>query len=748
MTNRGQSDLIGSILLLSLITLIVSGAGVFVISQWQEDIGNEPVANVESEMTPVSIILKHRGGNEIHPENTTIRLVGVNDSVELKNELYPGGRQSLNFTRSSGTIQVYIIDNSSGTVLHSATHTVRNPFAGLFFSVDGWTEPVYLLEGYPANYSVKKEYEFGPPDLFTESASVSIDDESISRVDEENTEITGLRTGETSLTVEADGSRGETRVVVLESDPALDIDSNVTTTGVKSADLDMDLIDLAGLPEVSLTAEYWPSHVFDENPDNNSDFVLADGTFYNPPDYRDEPAGYTHNEGYVHDNVPLDEGETRTYTFFNPDSGADYGWYLRDGPQEGTGDGVDNFVRPYVRDYGNNVPDGKYRVEVTLSEDGSSLDVVLFDAATGGTIVREDRNIDVSEHDELYFSSLGYFGTDYNRDSLRLIGIDTYTDKRTVQVKSQADIERLYTESISDLAIDRDYTLVASGDQDVGGHTVSSTEQLGFGTRSQTVETIGVDILGPTSVNATSELVDLGDVDQTDLAFNYWPSRFFNQDPSNNSDYVVSGGGYYTPYDDDEPSGYIHQGGFVHDNIPLDEGETRTYTFYEPNSGADYAWYIRDGKQTDPDGRIENDIRPYVRGYDTPVPNGDYRVEVTLSGDGDSLDVVLFDEATGGAIVREDRDIDVSDHDEVYFSSLGLFGTDYDRSSLRLTGIDTFTTRDQIRVANDVTTEQTFKKELKVDSGRGYRYYAYSEEAVDSIKINSTGEIITFRNGG
>ena len=192
----------------------------------------------------------------------------------------------------------------------------------------------------------------------------------------------------------------------------------------------------------------------------------------------------------------------------------------------------------------------------------------------------------------------------------------------------------------------------------------------------------------------------------------------------------------------------LFRSGFIHDNLPLDRGETRTYTFYNPGSGADYSWYLRDGKQTDPDGRIENDVRPYVRDYDTSVPNGNYRVEVTLSGDGNSLDVVLFDEATGGSIVREDRDIDVSDNDELYFSSLGLFGTDYDRSSLRLTGIDTFTTRDQIRVANDVTTEQTFKKELKVDSGRGYRYYAYSEEAVDSIKINSTGEIITFRNGG
>lgn len=370
MLDRGQSNVVGAILLLSLVTVTVGGTGMIALSQWEDDIGYEPMTNIESEMTSVNLTLEHRTGEALYPENTTIRVVGVNDSVEMEDVLSPGGRQTIGFNRSTGSVKLYIIDDSTGTVLHSDTHTIRNPFVGLFFSVDGFTQPVYLLEGHSANYSVEKAYEFGSPDIFTRDARINIGDGSISSVDEGDTTITGVQTGETSLTVEADGSTGETQVIVLESDPALDVDSDVTTTGVKSADLDMDLLDLAGLPQVSLTAEYWPSHVFNERPNNNSDFVLADGGYYTP--YGDEPSGYTHKDGYVHDNVPLDEGETRTYRFFDPGSGADYAWYLREGQQEDT-DGLDDYT-DYVRDYNNNVPDGAYRVEVTLSEDGDSID--------------------------------------------------------------------------------------------------------------------------------------------------------------------------------------------------------------------------------------------------------------------------------------------------------------------------------------------------------------------------------------
>jgi uncharacterized short protein YbdD (DUF466 family) len=740
MLDRGQSNVVGAILLLSLVTVTVGGTGMIALSQWEDDIGYEPMTNIESEMTSVNLTLEHRTGEALYPENTTIRVVGVNDSVEMEDVLSPGGRQTIGFNRSTGSVKLYIIDDSTGTVLHSDTHTIRNPFVGLFFSVDGFTQPVYLLEGHSANYSVEKAYEFGSPDIFTRDARINIGDGSISSVDEGDTTITGVQTGETSLTVEADGSTGETQVIVLESDPALDVDSDVTTTGVKSADLDMDLLDLAGLPQVSLTAEYWPSHVFNERPNNNSDFVLADGGYYTP--YGDEPSGYTHKDGYVHDNVPLDEGETRTYRFFDPGSGADYAWYLREGQQEDT-DGLDDYT-DYVRDYNNNVPDGAYRVEVTLSEDGDSIDVVLYDEASGGNIVREDRDLDVSDYDELYFTSYAHIGNDYNRRSLRLTGIDTYTANKTVQVDSKADVERLYSESLSNLDMDRDYRLTAKADQEIGGQTVSSTESLTFGTRTSTVETVGVNVLGPKSIEATGELVDLGDLDQTDLLFEYWPSRFFNRDSTNNGDYVISNGGYYTPNDDDEPSGYTHKEGYVHDNVPLDEGETRTYTFYDRGSGADYAWSLRDSVSEDPD-ELSGYIGTSVRDYNNNVPDGAYRVEVTLSEDGDSIDVVLYDEASGGNIVREDRDLDVSDHDELYFTSYGYFGYDYNRRSLRLTGIDTYTAKERVTAENAVESEKMYSSEINgLEPDRHYRLSAYTEAENDGVTVTDTGDPVEF----
>jgi len=741
MLDRGQSNVVGAILLLSLVTVTVGGTGMIALSQWEDDIGYEPMTNIESEMTSVNLTLEHRTGEALYPENTTIRVVGVNDSVEMEDVLSPGGRQTIGFNRSTGSVKLYIIDDSTGTVLHSDTHTIRNPFVGLFFSVDGFTQPVYLLEGHSANYSVEKAYEFGSPDIFTRDARINIGDGSISSVDEGDTTITGVQTGETSLTVEADGSTGETQVIVLESDPALDVDSDVTTTGVKSADLDMDLLDLAGLPQVSLTAEYWPSHVFNERPNNNSDFVLADGGYYTP--YGDEPSGYTHKDGYVHDNVPLDEGETRTYRFFDPGSGADYAWYLREGQQEDT-DGLDDYT-DYVRDYNNNVPDGAYRVEVTLSEDGDSIDVVLYDEASGGNIVREDRDLDVSDYDELYFSSYGYFGNDYNRHSLRLTGIDEYSNTETVQTASATSSEQVYTEEITEVEPNRDYVLTAYAESNVDS-VGDSGDMVDFGLDGQTVETVSVTNLKNKKVQVTGELTDLGDLQQADLYIDYWQSHIFNANPTNNSDHVIADGKYYAP--SDEPNGYIHNDQFVHDNAALEKGETRTYTYYNPGSGAKYSWYLRDGEQLEPDGGVDNSIDTSVRDYYTSVPNDKYRIEVTLSQNGKDLDVVLFDSATGGNIVREDRNIDVSGHKDLYFTTYGYFGDDYDRYSLRLIGIDTFSDQDRVRVEKDVTTEQTYTTDINVDVGRGYRYQAYSEELVGGYNVNSTGGVIAYRNGG
>jgi hypothetical protein len=150
----------------------------------------------------------------------------------------------------------------------------------------------------------------------------------------------------------------------------------------------------------------------------------------------------------------------------------------------------------------------------------------------------------------------------------------------------------------------------------------------------------------------------------------------------------------------------------------------------------------------EPDGGVDNSIDTSVRDYDTSVPNDKYRIEVTLSQNGKDLDVVLFDSATGGNIVREDRNIDVSGHKDLYFTTHGYFGDDYDRNSLRLIGIDTFSDQDRVRVEKDVTTEQTYTTDINVDVGRGYRYQAYSEELVGGYNVNSTGGVIAYRNGG
>jgi hypothetical protein len=220
-----------------------------------------------------------------------------------------------------------------------------------------------------------------------------------------------------------------------------------------------------------------------------------------------------------------------------------------------------------------NLPADRYRIEVTLSDDGSTADVVLYNEPKVGTVVKAERDISVGSYSELYFSSYEYSG-DYDQQSLRLLDIETYSATQTAI--SANETAGPFHAALTGLELDRDYAVRARSKNDsVDPPVTSAGDVVTFSTNSPIVETHDVSASGARAVNATGEVKDLGGLRRANLSFAYWPSRIFNEQSTNNSDSVLADGEFWTNGAD----GYAHDNDYVHDNRPLEDGETRTYVF-------------------------------------------------------------------------------------------------------------------------------------------------------------------------
>jgi len=107
--NRAQSDSIGVILLVAVISLTITTTGVVVLTEWQSGIDQGPVASIDSEITPINVTLGHRGGDVLYPQNTTIHLIGADEEISLDEPLEPGTSLSREFDRLDGTIELLVV---------------------------------------------------------------------------------------------------------------------------------------------------------------------------------------------------------------------------------------------------------------------------------------------------------------------------------------------------------------------------------------------------------------------------------------------------------------------------------------------------------------------------------------------------------------------------------------------------------------------------------------------------------------
>lgn len=130
--SRGQSELIGIVLLIGVITTLFFGVGFVVLSEWQSQANDEKRVTVASTVTADNVTLEHQGGDPI--DAADVRIVLGGDSEEeyaLENtsqqrgddegRFEPGDRWVVSHSVSGDTVRLLVVHDPTNSVLHSET---------------------------------------------------------------------------------------------------------------------------------------------------------------------------------------------------------------------------------------------------------------------------------------------------------------------------------------------------------------------------------------------------------------------------------------------------------------------------------------------------------------------------------------------------------------------------------------------------------------------------------------------------
>jgi flagellin-like protein len=131
---RGQSEVVGIVLLIAVVTTLVIGAGAVVIADWQSQTDQETLVNVQSNLTATELTLQHMGGETLPPEDVLVVLQGADRELRLDDSGFSATPDR--FERGStweyssfsppldGEITLRVFDTSGNTLLHEKRYDV------------------------------------------------------------------------------------------------------------------------------------------------------------------------------------------------------------------------------------------------------------------------------------------------------------------------------------------------------------------------------------------------------------------------------------------------------------------------------------------------------------------------------------------------------------------------------------------------------------------------------------------------
>src|SRR6056297_3594069 len=467
MRNRSQSDVIGVVLLTLIVTVTVTASGGIALTEWQSDIGGEPLANIESTMSDDTLTLEHTGGSELNASNVVVRIDNGDATYSLAefedvDDTFTGGMriEKNDLETRAGGVQLRVIHEPSGTVLHDRLHDL-----GFRFLIGGKSGSVFMIPNKPVGYTA-------PTD-----ASVTVDNDSVLTVDEPNTNVTGLTTGGSTTVSANDYTNVKTvDVSVIDRDQLNVSTHSLTATDAETFEVEGELTDLGTLDEADLYFRYRKQQPveFNGEPTNNSDAVISGAKYHTNPD------GYGINSSYLHDNTPLVPGMNRTYEFVvgdHPYNELHVAFRDRVWTEAGTFVGGEDAID--VPRYDNRfeikdeLPENRpFDLRIEYSDDGSTVRMYF-----NGTEVESYDGFD--EHHELYLSATQY--DDYAdewidpEDRVRAVSVPGFSDPRSERVTTTDTAPTNYSTELTGLDPDSVYFAEAYSSVEVDDQYINAT---------------------------------------------------------------------------------------------------------------------------------------------------------------------------------------------------------------------------------------------------------------------------------
>lgn len=134
-SRRGQSEVIGIVLLVGVVTVLVVGAGAIVFADLLQS-NEETLATIESNVTAQNITLEVRGGDSVSVSDVELIVRGTSeyrlgldtDFTQTRGRdstlFEPGDRWRGSNPLDDGELTLLVLDTETGTLLHEDTYEI------------------------------------------------------------------------------------------------------------------------------------------------------------------------------------------------------------------------------------------------------------------------------------------------------------------------------------------------------------------------------------------------------------------------------------------------------------------------------------------------------------------------------------------------------------------------------------------------------------------------------------------------
>lgn len=214
--NRAQSETVGVILLTAVVVVVTTTAGFYILTDVNERAEGDRLADIKITPTASGVGIEHRGGDDFNASKISVLVRGATEQqFVLADEFAPPDGNTERFAPGQrweqttgdsydGELTVLVVDSEGGRVLEQTTAVVGP--AGIELSV----AETRIIDDGSTDYTVTQTFEQDEPKNVTDTATISVENETVLTADETAAELVGQNSGTTTITATVDGTTSNT----------------------------------------------------------------------------------------------------------------------------------------------------------------------------------------------------------------------------------------------------------------------------------------------------------------------------------------------------------------------------------------------------------------------------------------------------------------------------------------------------------------------------------------------------------